>query len=365
MSLGRKLGVRISGLEAILAGIGIVGALALATSLRPMEFSGLVLCSSLQIVSALLALTYAASAFLRFRGLEDRLSVFLALGFTVIGLLEMSAFFSLYAQIAGSDTPARIPEAWNAARILLAALLLAGLIVERRRSRAERTVFDRTLVMALWVNAACQLVATQSIWLSGGEFTLAQLLKALSYSLLLGGTLLDNARLFEHTKELAARDCLTGLGNYRMLLNALEIEIQRSRRTGRPFGLLLMDLDGLKQVNDRHGHLVGTRALCRLGDVLRLHCRAMDTAARYGGDEFALVLPEADHAAAQLVGTRVSERLATDGESPVITVSFGAALFPADGQTAEALLESADRALYRMKRHDSPVLALARVAACL
>ena len=77
-----------------------------------------------------------------------------------------------------------------------------------------------------------------------------------------------------------------------------------------------MDLDGLKQINDRHGHLAGSRAICRLGNVLRVNSRIMDTAARYGGDEFALVLPEADPQAAERVGRRICERLASDGEAP-------------------------------------------------
>jgi len=84
-------------------------------------------------------------------------------------------------------------------------------------------------------------------------------------------------------QRLAITDPLTGLGNYRRLLDVLHAEIERSGRTGRPFALLLLDLDGLKKINDCYGHLVGSRALCRLGDVLRVFCRSIDTAARYGG----------------------------------------------------------------------------------
>src|SRR5438445_11742396 len=87
---------------------------------------------------------------------------------------------------------------------------------------------------------------------------------------------------------LAVTDPLTGLGNYRRLLDVLHAEIERSGRTGRPFAVLLLDLDGLKKINDCYGHLAGSRALCRVGEVLRLFCRAIDTAARYGGDEFAV-----------------------------------------------------------------------------
>ncbi len=152
---------------------------------------------------------------------------------------------------------------------------------------------------------------------------------------MLGGALLDNARLFDQVRKLAVTDPLTGLSNYRTLINVMESEVQRSRRTGRPFAVLLFDLDGLKAINDEHGHLVGSRAICRLASVLRIHSRAMDTAARYGGDEFAVVLPEAGEEAADSVSRRICERLAKDGEFPQVTVSVGAAVFPRDGETIE------------------------------
>src|SRR5260221_11994626 len=126
----------------------------------------------------------------------------------------------------------------------------------------------------------------------------------LGYTVALGGALLDNARLFEQVYHLAVSDPLPGLANYRRLLDVLENETERTNRTGRPFSVLLLDLDGLKKINDSYGHLVGSRAICRLADILRIHCRAVDTAARYGGDEMALVRPEANrddaHRAADL-----------------------------------------------------------------
>jgi diguanylate cyclase (GGDEF)-like protein/PAS domain S-box-containing protein len=148
---------------------------------------------------------------------------------------------------------------------------------------------------------------------------------------------------------LAVTDPLTGLGNYRRLLDVLHAEIKRSGRTGRPFAVLLLDLDGLKKINDCYGHLIGSQALCRLADVLRVFCRSIDTAARYGGDEFAVILPETGAAAARLVASRIRGRLATDSLQPLFSASIGVAVCPQDGETIEALLRAADRELYRMK----------------
>src|SRR3989442_13563861 len=113
--------------------------------------------------------------------------------------------------------------------------------------------------------------------------------------------------------------------------------MERSRRTRSPFSVLLLDLDGLKTINDRHGHLIGSRALCRLAEVLKVHCRAMDTAARYGGDEFAVVLPEAGGEAATRVAQRICARLAADGQRPAVSVSAGSAVFPGDGEAVGQL----------------------------
>ena len=119
--------------------------------------------------------------------------------------------------------------------------------------------------------------------------------------------------LEDHLRQQAAKDPLTGLANYRHLVDILDAEIRRSKRTGREFALLLLDLDGLKQINDRYGHVTGSQALCRVADVLSMGCRDIDTAARFGGDEFALVLPETGAEAASLVAHRIRESLANDG----------------------------------------------------
>lgn len=153
----------------------------------------------------------------------------------------------------------------------------------------------------------------------------------------------------ENAQLLAVTDPLTGLGNYRRLVEAFDAEAKRTGRTGRPFAVLLLDLDQLKKINDRYGHLIGSQALCRLADVLRAFCRSIDTATRYGGDEFAVILPETTAAAARLVASRILDRLATDSLQPAINASLGLAVYPQDGETMEALLRIADRELYATK----------------
>ena len=147
----------------------------------------------------------------------------------------------------------------------------------------------------------------------------------------------------------ASADSLTGLANHRRLFEVLHAEICRSQRTGREFSLVLLDLDGLKKINDHFGHLTGDRALCRLGQILRDCCRTVDTAARHGGDEFALVLPETGVAAATLVAHRICGLLEREVEVPALSVSVGIASHPKDAETIGTLLYAADRALYAMK----------------
>jgi len=163
----------------------------------------------------------------------------------------------------------------------------------------------------------------------------------------------EQRTLEDQLRHQASSDSLTGLANHRRLFEVLHAEICRSKRTGREFSLLLLDLDGLKKLNDQFGHLVGDRALCRLSQVIADCSRSIDTAARQGGDEFALVLPETGAAAASLVAHRICDLIAKDVEYPILSVSVGVASYPQDAQTIGTLLYAADRALYEMKSKTS------------
>ena len=148
----------------------------------------------------------------------------------------------------------------------------------------------------------------------------------------------------------ATHDALTGLANYREFMETLDREVRRADRGHHTFALLLLDLDGLKVINDRNGHLAGNRALKRLSQVLKEHCRSTDLAARYGGDEFALILIDANPGMARQVASRIEACLAAEEGSPKLGVSIGVGIFPDDGRSAQDLLEVADQELYQSKR---------------
>jgi diguanylate cyclase (GGDEF)-like protein len=154
----------------------------------------------------------------------------------------------------------------------------------------------------------------------------------------------------EQFRYQATHDGLTGLANYREFLNALEREVRRAERAHHSFAVLLLDLDDLKRINDRWGHLTGNRALRRLAEVLKEHCRTTDLAARYGGDEFAVLLIDADPAMARQIAQRVEKALDKDREEPRVRVCIGFGVYPDDGRSARELLEAADQKLYKRKK---------------
>jgi diguanylate cyclase (GGDEF)-like protein len=180
---------------------------------------------------------------------------------------------------------------------------------------------------------------------------------------------LENARLYEDARKLADRDPLTGFFNHRFLHERLGEEVVRTQRARRPLSVLMLDLDDFKLVNDTFGHLFGDRVLTWTAELIRSTLRGSDIPARYGGDEFAIILPETDEDEARSAAERILDAFrdhAFQGEQrgPVpIGASIGVATYPTDGRTATELIAAADRALYRVKRDGGRDAAAAEVSA--
>jgi diguanylate cyclase (GGDEF)-like protein len=163
---------------------------------------------------------------------------------------------------------------------------------------------------------------------------------------------INQAHLFAQLQQQALTDELTGCYNRRAFEMQLERDLQFATRMRQPLSLIMLDLDNLKHINDKLGHEGGDNALRMLADCLRGELRGVDTAARYGGDEFVIILPQADGEGAFIVAERLRSRIAQIGLPGVgmLTASLGLASFPEDASSRDALALLADRALYRAKR---------------
>ncbi len=222
----------------------------------------------------------------------------------------------------------------------------------------NRTPIGAGLLVAGLAAIAAGLLLPQLLGsFSDRERLVLALIEVLCLALLAVGIVVMVRRLHsshEALWELARRDELTGVGNYRALNERLAEEVSRHRRRGREFALILLDLDGFKQINEDHGHLAGDRLLAEVGRALDEEVRREDSVFRQGGDEFAVIVPEAHAEEAEEVAARLRGRVrhrgfGSDLELPV-SAATGIALYPADGRTEQELLRRADLDLFASKR---------------
>jgi diguanylate cyclase (GGDEF)-like protein len=165
---------------------------------------------------------------------------------------------------------------------------------------------------------------------------------------------LSNLRTFQEVESLSVTDDLTRVYNYRFMKAALRREVERASRYGQVFSILMIDVDRLKEFNEKHGHLEGSDLLRRLAGILSRSSRAIDLVAKYGGDEFLLILPQTNTEGAVVMARRicaaVAETAFTFCRPGDITVSVGVASFPQHGASMETLLAASDEALFEAKR---------------
>lgn len=253
-----------------------------------------------------------------------------------VALTALIAFFHFPVELRGYPTellcmPVLLWSAFRlgqrasaAALLVLAAVAVAGTLAGLGPF-VRATPFDSLIIVQLFVVSLA--IMTTALAAVSADYKIAE------------GQLL----------ELAVTDPLTGLANYRRLLEVISMEISRANRHQRSFAVVFFDMDGLKRINDELGHLTGSRAVCRFAAILSAGLRTTDTAARYGGDEFVVVLSDTDQQGAALVVSRTHERLEADPDVPKLSVSAGIAIYPSDGHTPTTLLSAADRALYLHK----------------
>lgn len=226
-----------------------------------------------------------------------------------------------------------------------------------RRFDSETQFKTRSMLCAPLISRGRTIGVVQVINRLGGQFTKADLEMLL--------TLVDpcaiaieNAILFQRTEQLTITDDLTRLFNSRYLNLYIEREIKRCKRHGIPLSVIFLDLDGFKGVNDQYGHLAGSRTLTEVGGILVEAVRESDILARYGGDEFVVVLPETPPSGALVIAERIRRSieahtfLKDQGLEARISASFGISSYPDHALTPEGLIQKADQAMYRVKERD-------------
>lgn len=336
--------------------IGVLGALLLLLT-APVDYLLLgdtpPLRAALTLRAALIALAALTAAVNRRRALSPRaLELLVAAGFAaVLGIVALVAARAgehpFYLDLGFGNVivflGVAVPwETWKTAALGAGAWVLYAWLAHARAEPGQAAYLAaRDLLEGVFV-----FTAVAASWMR---------------SSLLFRELCERVQLEDLSQDLsclAERDDLTGLYNYRSFWSALREQLALSERSGRPLSLLLLDLDGFKAYNDTRGHLQGDALLRRFGALLAASLRSGDLAFRQGGDEFAVILPDTDEAAARQVAERLSERIAgglcEEEGVHLITASIGVACSHAVGYDPQALVEEADCDLYRAKRGRGP-----------
>jgi diguanylate cyclase (GGDEF)-like protein/putative nucleotidyltransferase with HDIG domain len=237
---------------------------------------------------------------------------------------------------------------------------LVGQVARSGQMAAVRAVTPQTpqLVLpgsrsavALPIIYADQLLGVLNVETSEpADFSEEEILLLRTLADLVAGAI-HNALTFQKAQEQAITDGLTGVKTHRFFMEALSAEWKRSTRAGRPFALVLMDLDRFKFVNDFYGHLEGDQVLQRVGQILEQNCRRSDVVSRYGGDEFVVLMPETNVEQARQLAGKLRACVASDPllREKNITASFGIASFPIHGSTPQELIQVADASMYLSK----------------
>ncbi len=222
---------------------------------------------------------------------------------------------------------------------------------------SETQFHTRSILCAPLISRGRTIGVVEIINRKGGRFTRAdlQLLMTLVEPCAIA---IENALLFQRAEQLTVTDDLTKLFNSRYLNLYIGREIKRCKRHGVPLAVIFLDLDGFKSINDQYGHLAGSRTLAEVGGILAASVRESDVLARYGGDEFVVVLPETPAAGALVIAERIRRAieahpfLQAQGLSARISASLGIAAYPDHALTPEGLIQKADQAMYRVKERD-------------
>ena len=273
-------------------------------------------------------------------------------GSTVLRLLASDGVAPGSDHVELADSPLR----WSALRDGRARIVQVETLDDDAEAGALRADGTRTLLLLPLTAGGKTIGLVELLALNGPRNLNESQLHALDAMASLTATGLERVRLVEQLRSAADSDPVTGVRNHRYLQDRLRQEVARAARQHSQVAVLMMDLDKFKKINDRHGHADGDGVLQAVGATIMAKVRDIDVVARYGGDEFVVIMPDTNAEQAELVAERVvraiknSRHVLSDGTHASVGVSAGLALYPADGRTTAELLSAADTAMYGVKR---------------